>query len=260
MQAAGDVKSATVIRYPDGRSKGWGLVEFESSTGSQEAIASYNDRELMGRKIFIREDRETGEAGGLPPPGGAAADGSKGGGKGRGRGGRASRGSRARPPLEAPAEEATSGTALFVGNLPWSTTSQQLKEVSRLPFARSWHSFSPLSTARSHATTLMRFSSISPSLCASHPALRSSLSTTSRLPRSRPGMMAARVVTASSPSSRRRMPRLASSSVATTWTAARCWSDLTDRLTSRAGSGDGDAGGDEECGRASAARQVGFGC
>jgi len=129
MQAAGDVKSATVIRYPDGRSKGWGLVEFESSTGSQEAIASYNDRELMGRKIFIREDRETGEAGGLPPPGGAAADGSKGGGKGRGRGGRASRGSRARPPLEAPAEEATSGTALFVGNLPWSTTSQQLKEV-----------------------------------------------------------------------------------------------------------------------------------
>ena len=26
-----------------------------------------------------------------------------------------------------------SGTALFVGNLPWSTTSQQLKEVSTLP-------------------------------------------------------------------------------------------------------------------------------
>ena len=97
MQAAGDVKSATVIRYPDGRSKGWGLVEFESSTGAQEAIASYNDRELMGRKIFIREDRETGEAGGLPPPGGAAADGSKGGGKGRGRGGRASRGSERAP-------------------------------------------------------------------------------------------------------------------------------------------------------------------
>ena len=128
MQAAGDVKSATVIRYPDGRSKGWGLVEFESATGAQEAIANYNDVELMGRKIFIREDRETGDAGGLPAPGGGA-DGGKGGGKGRGRGARSGRGSRARPPLEEPAEEVTSGTALFVGNLPWSTTSQQLKEV-----------------------------------------------------------------------------------------------------------------------------------
>ena len=75
MQAAGDVKSATVIRYPDGRSKGWGLVEFVSANGAQAAIASYNDVELMGRKIFIREDRETGDAGGLPPPGGGAADG-----------------------------------------------------------------------------------------------------------------------------------------------------------------------------------------
>lgn len=130
MQAAGDVKSAQVIRYPDGRSKGWGLVEFADASGAQQAIANYNDMELMGRKIFIREDRESGEAaGGLPAPAGGG-DGGKGGGKGRGRGGRSGRGSRARPPLEEPAEEVTSGTALFVGNLPWSTTSQQLKEAS----------------------------------------------------------------------------------------------------------------------------------
>lgn len=130
MQAAGDVKSAQVIRYPDGRSKGWGLVEFVDPSGAQEAIASYNDLELMGRKIFIREDRESGDAaGGLPAPGGLAGGDGKGASKGRGRGGRAGRGSRARPPLEEPAVEVTSGTALFVGNLPWSTTSQQLKEV-----------------------------------------------------------------------------------------------------------------------------------
>ena len=133
MQAAGDVKSATVIRYPDGRSKGWGLVEFVDPSFAQEAIANFNDLELMGRKIFIREDRELGGGGGLPPAGGNAGygDGAEGGkGKG-GRGGRArsGRGGRARPPFEEPAEEVLSGTALFVGNLPWSTTSQSLRDV-----------------------------------------------------------------------------------------------------------------------------------
>ena len=55
----------------------------------------------------------------MPPAEGAAPPG------GRRRSGR----SRARPPLAEPAEEVLSGTALFVGNLPWSTTSQQLREV-----------------------------------------------------------------------------------------------------------------------------------
>ena len=120
MQQAGDVKSATVIRYPDGRSKGWGLVEFSDATGSAAAIANFNDIELMGRKIFIREDREQGGGGDAPAGGGLPAPPG-----GRRRSGR----SRARPPLAEPAEEVTSGTCLFVGNLPWSTTSQQLKEV-----------------------------------------------------------------------------------------------------------------------------------
>ena len=124
MQAAGDVKRATVVQYPDGRSKGWGLVEFSDPSGAAEAIATLNDVELMGRKIFIREDREQGSRDGTT----AAFVGGKGdGGPGRIRGGRG-RG-RARPPLAEPTEEATSGTNLFVGNLPWSTTSQQLKDV-----------------------------------------------------------------------------------------------------------------------------------
>ena len=141
MQAAGDVKSATVIRYPDGRSKGWGLVEFSDPSAAAQAIANFNDLDLLGRKIFIREDREQdgdGAAGGLPPAGGgrAAEGGGKGGGSrrgkrdgGGGKGGGKGGGSRARPPLEPPSEEPLSGTALFVGNLPWSTTSQQLREV-----------------------------------------------------------------------------------------------------------------------------------
>jgi len=122
MCSAGDVKWTQVIRYPDGRSKGWGLVEFVNPASAAHAIATFNDMDLMGRKIFLREDREQGDAGGggLPAPSGGA-------GRGGGRGG--GRGSRARPPLEEPAEEAAPGAALFVGNLPWSTTSQSLREV-----------------------------------------------------------------------------------------------------------------------------------
>ena len=141
MCSAGDVKSAQVIRYPDGRSKGWGLVEFVDASGAAEAIANFNDVDLMGRKIFIREDREQGEGeggggGGLPPPGGNGSKPAKGAGGGRGskssksgRGRGGGGGSRARPPLAEPADETASGLALFVGNLPWSTTSQALKEV-----------------------------------------------------------------------------------------------------------------------------------
>ena len=125
---AGDVKSAQVIRYPDGRSKGWGLVEFNDPAAAAQAIANFNDLDLMGRKIFIREDREQdgdgGGGGGLPPPagGGKGAGGAKGGSrraKGGGGGGGARGGSRARPPLEPPSEEPVSGfreNAICVGN------------------------------------------------------------------------------------------------------------------------------------------------
>jgi len=131
MQQAGDVKSAEVIKYPDGRSKGWGLVEFHNPASSIEAINNFSDMDLMGRKIFIREDREGGEGdtggrgrgpgaiGELPPAKG------KGKGKGKGRGKGAGRG----PPMGEPEAEVTGGTALYVGNLPWSTTWQQLKEI-----------------------------------------------------------------------------------------------------------------------------------
>lgn len=124
MMAAGEVRISRVVRYPDGRSKGWGLVEFVDPSGAANAIANYNDIELMGRKIFIREDREPDGAPAVTPGGG------KGGGKGKGRGGATGRGrGRARPPLEEPEVDVTSGTALYVGNLPWSTTSAQLREV-----------------------------------------------------------------------------------------------------------------------------------
>lgn len=130
MQQAGDVKSAEVIKYPDGRSKGWGLVEFHNPASTLEAINNLSDLDLMGRKIFIREDREYGERdggggrgraiGAIGEPTGRGRG--KGKGKGRGRVG-------GRTELGEPDMDVMGGTALFVGNLPWSTTWQQLKEI-----------------------------------------------------------------------------------------------------------------------------------
>ena len=40
--------------------KGWGLVDFIDEAGAANAISEFNDQELMGQKIFLREDRDTG--------------------------------------------------------------------------------------------------------------------------------------------------------------------------------------------------------
>ena len=48
-----DVKS-----YPDGRSKGWGIVRFDTVENASRAIAEMNDAEIDGRRILVREDRE----------------------------------------------------------------------------------------------------------------------------------------------------------------------------------------------------------
>ena len=54
--AVGAVRHADVLREPgpDGRSKGCGIVEFETPDDAAAAILELNDAELDGRKIFIR--------------------------------------------------------------------------------------------------------------------------------------------------------------------------------------------------------------
>src|SRR3546814_11905915 len=58
MRQAGNVTRADVLRGPDGRSRGCGIVEFENLEDAQTAIDTLNDSMLMGRPIFVREDRE----------------------------------------------------------------------------------------------------------------------------------------------------------------------------------------------------------
>jgi len=57
----GNVVYCDVMRGPDKRSKGCGIVEFETKEDAQKAIDEKNDSMLQGRKIFVREDREDRE-------------------------------------------------------------------------------------------------------------------------------------------------------------------------------------------------------
>ena len=86
-----------VARQPGGRSKGWGLVDYESPEAATAAIAQLHNSELQGRSIIVRLER----AGGANKSGGVNAG---------------------RP-------EASSGLQIVVRNLPWSTTSEDLRQV-----------------------------------------------------------------------------------------------------------------------------------
>jgi len=101
-----------------GRSKGCGIVEFEKPSEAKWAIENLNDTEISGRPIFIREDREDYDlqddggargGGGGYGGGGYGGGGSKGKGKGGGKGG--------------------GGSKLYVGNLSWDTSWQDLKDT-----------------------------------------------------------------------------------------------------------------------------------
>jgi len=58
-----EVTRADVMTNPDGRSKGCGICEFATADGASRAVETLNDTEIMGRQIFVREDREEGGGG-----------------------------------------------------------------------------------------------------------------------------------------------------------------------------------------------------
>jgi len=110
---AGEVVHADVMQQEQGRSKGCGLVTMSSEQEAQVAIDTLNETELDGRVIFVREDREAA----VHPAVGAAP--------------------RRMPPAAMPqapraAQGATQGCQLYVGNLPWGTSWQELKNHFRV--------------------------------------------------------------------------------------------------------------------------------
>ncbi len=59
----GMVTSATVLMGPDGRSRGFGFVEFGNDSEAQAAIDAFNGYELDGRKLTVNEARPKTEGG-----------------------------------------------------------------------------------------------------------------------------------------------------------------------------------------------------
>lgn len=60
MRQAGNVDSAVIFEAPDGRSKGCGIVVYQSPKDAQRAVRQMNETTLHGRSIFVREDKESG--------------------------------------------------------------------------------------------------------------------------------------------------------------------------------------------------------
>jgi len=95
-KTVGNVIYADVLREDNGRSKGCGIVEFETREEALGAIKALTNTELDGRPIFVREDREDKKAESF----------------------------RAK-------HKSTAGAQVFVSNLPYETSWQDLKDEFR---------------------------------------------------------------------------------------------------------------------------------
>ncbi|QPC64086.1 hypothetical protein HYE67_006317 [Fusarium culmorum] len=156
----GAVIRADVHIGPDGRPKGSGIVVFESPDDARNAIGQFNGYDWQGRVIEVREDRYAGSGPGMGFGGrggfgggmrggfggGFAGRGGFGGGRGGfgggfGRGGFGG-GAPGGPGFEPPASSvppnpftdyATAGSdrgeIIYVRNLPWSTSNDDLVEL-----------------------------------------------------------------------------------------------------------------------------------
>ncbi|KDR79811.1 hypothetical protein GALMADRAFT_241900 [Galerina marginata CBS 339.88] len=124
MRGAGEVLFAEVLVTPTGVSKGCGIVEFASSEDAQRAIRELSEQPMLGRPVFIREDRENeARFGATPVPGkiGMAM---------------AGQGLNAAPPPRPPSHnyfgtQSNPGNQLYVGNLPYQAGWQDLKDLFR---------------------------------------------------------------------------------------------------------------------------------
>ena len=90
------VVQAEVARQSGGRSKGWALVDFATAEEAQNAIVQMHNSDVQGRSIIVRVERP-----------GAGAKGAR---------------VETRP-------ENSSGLQIVVRNLPWTTTSEDLRQV-----------------------------------------------------------------------------------------------------------------------------------
>ena len=120
-QAGNVVYSDVMIDAASGRSKGCGIVEFETPEEALRAISQLSNSELHGRPLLVREDREDRELSnnnGGNGHYGAPANGGGGGGS-----------------MQAGVyngdQQANGPRQIVVQNLPWTITWQELKDTFR---------------------------------------------------------------------------------------------------------------------------------
>ncbi|CAI9637570.1 unnamed protein product [Alternaria burnsii] len=120
MRQAGEVLFADVLLLPNGMSKGCGIVEYATREQAQNAVASLSNQNLMGRLVYVREDREA-EPRFSAPGGGGRGD------FGGGMGGRGGYGGG----FGGPAAGGGAGRQVYVANLPYNVGWQDLKDLFR---------------------------------------------------------------------------------------------------------------------------------
>lgn len=112
----GEVAYADIPR--DGyRSRGFGIVRFNNVAEAQKAVDMFNNYELNGRIINVREDNSPRD---FKAPTKPRTFGGNNGGSTRPAGGN-----------NGGFAAAKAGTKVFVGNLPWSVTWQTLKDLAK---------------------------------------------------------------------------------------------------------------------------------
>jgi len=122
MREAGEVEYVDLFVGSDGRSKGCAVVEYSSVKGAKNAVEVLHDKDVDGRPIFVREDREPHRNDKVGT---------------RGRGGGQGRGIRYDEPVFSPncnmalkiRNNAKPNSTVYVGNLPWSAEWQELKDI-----------------------------------------------------------------------------------------------------------------------------------
>ncbi|KAL8286877.1 hypothetical protein RQP46_003883 [Phenoliferia psychrophenolica] len=143
MREAGTVVFAEIMMLPNGMSKGCGVVEYETPEQAQKAIRELSDQTLLGRPLFIREDREetarygadavSGRAGYMGPgafQGRGGFGGPPGGGRGGFGGGFGAPGQFAGFQGGGP-QQGGQGRHLFVQGLPFTCGWQDVKDLFR---------------------------------------------------------------------------------------------------------------------------------
>ncbi|KAF2495333.1 hypothetical protein BU16DRAFT_461223 [Lophium mytilinum] len=117
MRQAGEVLFADVLLLPNGMSK-VRIVEYATREQAQQAVNTLSNQNLMGRLVYVREDREA-EPRFTAPPARGGFDG------GMGRGGFGG------GPNFGPTQGGAGGRQIYVANLPYNVGWQDLKDLFR---------------------------------------------------------------------------------------------------------------------------------